>query len=1080
VAVKTVNSGGGATYTSLTQAFSAANLANSDEIHITGGSSYTGQDLSHWASHSSVKLLNYTGGTVTITTATGTSVSVGASAQIGDNSGHGFMTFGLAGSPDASGAVLYVAMGKSLTTWDCSYVAPYQKAGCRIEGYTSDGSVTATRCTFKGYSSAPNGPGSSSCVDLAVSGGSTGKPIITATECVFEDVGGSAGTGINASGGSRATATIDRCTFKNLSWGIYIYSAATIDVRDSEFYSMVHWAVQHADSGNPTVRIYACTMDCSGDGCYGQNVGVSKSGVDVRGNWFSTMRVQQGAGNWDYNGYGTLADGTPGAHDYDTAADPGFTNKAGHDYSLTWTSELINKCGAWTSATGADRAGNGRVRGSSQDGGAFEYQYTDCTLNSYEWVNATTLDVTLISTGGTNYPNQTSAQEPTNWPIDFPTDPTIQVSSATRVGGAGSLTYRLVFNKAFPGLAHFNIDTDALILTDPLGGYVTPPPLAVVALAADCGIGDINQIDYKTFRVTFVASGGGGAMPDETSATDPDNWSGDVEGDPVTIVSVTRFGDFNYDVTLAEHPAGAQTLTLDSSLVETDQGGHCDDPGTGAVETEAYDCGFSLATRLSSRVARVTFAPEAGVGAPVPAPADATDAAKWTTGSVTGGAGRPIFADRPPEEVDGGDGLVYDVHLSRVWMAGEKLSFDVSAIGTDTGGTCGAPPTGTALATPPSDVPPPEGMLAATTAAIGNCLAEMAGRPTTRLRTALALSETTEVEVESTLNFPDVGTIIVAGERIAYLTRTPTTFRDLTRDPERAALYAPSMEARAIGAPVVCMTPRWSVLESALSDVHISTAIGDAVEAVAGDRGFARPLVEMALEDVREYAMAQYYLDRSVLPAIFRVLRPMFRWAETPSTGSVVVDGDGAWLVMAGWDVAESMLDRWVEVDERICRIKTVRQNGDDVEALLDAVGGALHQGHGFTEASASVEWSLVPFRVTLARGGHAVDDTGAEGAQEAAASIDVTIYATDPDVPFTYLLDDDELTPDDRPLAGKLLDDEDPGMETDEGSPNFGELIAPLYMLDPFADETNDVLFDVVAAGVYVRVSALPGDNPP
>jgi hypothetical protein len=378
-----------------------------------------------------------------------------------------------------------------------------------------------------------------------------------------------------------------------------------------------------------------------------------------------------------------------------------------------------------------------------------------------------------------------------------------------------------------------------------------------------------------------------------------------------------------------------------------------------------------------------------------------------------------------------------------------------------------------------------ESLLAALTGTLGDEMARLLGRPTTRLRQALNLSATT-IHVESTYGFPTSGNLNVNGEVISYTGKTSTTFTGCTRSIDRYALCGEGQPDQPVNAPVYDSNRRWGLRDRAVNDYTAERANGDrtmmdgmALDRLAVMRGFPRPLEEMTAIDMKRYEQAQWYLDRGPWWAAFRVLEGMFGWAmELPAaprhlfTGHVDNLGGTLWLhvrlqVDATWDLS-CFLDRWIWLGdrERLCRIKAIQYDGAvGAYLLLYDTDGPRHQAHDLaSRLGVNVEWAILPFRF-VQEGTY-----DSSGILVSAGSLTVLVYATDSSLPFTYImLDDTALITDSRPVAGKIMANwTTPGFE-------LGRLKAPLYALDPFRPITIEVLRTVVPSGVHVDVVVLP-----
>jgi hypothetical protein len=474
------------------------------------------------------------------------------------------------------------------------------------------------------------------------------------------------------------------------------------------------------------------------------------------------------------------------------------------------------------------------------------------------------------------------------------------------------------------------------------------------------------------------------------------------------------------------------------------------------------NAGIESITQVGRRVLEVTFAPEEG-GTAEPLEASAEDEGNWTVTTDCGVALGIVSV------VKGS----YLVTLDRDLIPGEVVTLDASAVETDQGGYCDSPGTGV-IGIAIGAEPRKEGPLEALTGSLGDALARLIGRPTTRLRRPLGRTDTIAY-VESTLACPDAGTLRVRGEVIPYTSRVHNEFRGLVRSVDNAVWYeAPGLAAHQAGTLVMNGDEQFSVMAQARNDLHVGTCDAAVLDALCRDLGYGRVLTTMSDDDLREYAQARYYLDASWWWALYRVLRPILRHYTLTGVGTLMEDG-GLWLPLAGVETGASaqLADRWIEIgdERRVCRVACVREVEGVVQALLTAFSGPHWREPGH-EAGESVAWRLMPFAVQLRSTGD-----GGDGLAPA-ADLRVVLYTTAAaDAPGTYLMADASLVEDDRQKAGKLLADENvPGVEDDPESPNFGEMKAGLYLINPLAAEVRTVLREVIAAGVRFDVFSLPG----
>lgn len=594
----------------------------------------------------------------------------------------------------------------------------------------------------------------------------------------------------------------------------------------------------------------------------------------------------------------------------------------------------------------------------------------------------------------------------------------------------------------------------------------------------DCGIATIVQTGHRVARVTF-APDGGAAKPTIADATDHTKYTTySVPSSTLAVQTASRVSDYVYDLLFDGELVGGSAYTINTSAIATDLGGYCDSPEVGSFTAASYNATVNAVSFPAPRTIDVEFGKEAGAGTPLPLEYYAEIAASYvvtsalsSAGLFTGGRTGGLLEVLTATVVQATYPAKYRLVVSRAILPGEEIAVATHNLPTTRGGTC----TGTATGVVPGtgvDYDHREGMLEATTAAYASLMAEIMGRPATRLRVPLAMDETDEVGVESTLNWPETGALLVRGERITYTERNPDGFRGITRESNPEGLYAENgLQPWPVDTEVELADDPWaSVAASAKGDLSISRANGIGLERLANDLGVPKPLAQMSDDDLREYVAARVWRGMVTPQAVYSVLRPMFRWAEVGDTGmGVTVDGL-VWLPLADVTNSDSLYDRLIEVDGSLCRIVATATDDDYALVLLDTVGGALHAGITLVDGT-SYAWSLLAFRCNMP-GGVAVDGAGAEGAAIKAARVDVHLYPGMTDVPYTYMLDSGEAG-DDRPRAGITLENaSSPSIEDDPTSPNFGEWKAPFFFLDPFATAVEAVLSDVFAAGILVRVT--------
>ena len=195
------------------------------------------------------------------------------------------------------------------------------------------------------------------------------------------------------------------------------------------------------------------------------------------------------------------------------------------------------------------------------------------------------IDVTFAPDSGVAYPEQTSAETLANW-------------SASSTGGACSLisathtadpnVYRLTFNR------DLNFETVTITvengrehaMVSNLGGDCVSPLGQVDAVIPDNDCGQISIAQpastRRTLRVTFAAAHRGTASPDVTSAQTAANWDittnvADGGGNPYFIAAMhaVKVSTYVYDVTVSRDLIPGEAVTVDTTAIATNTGGHC-------------------------------------------------------------------------------------------------------------------------------------------------------------------------------------------------------------------------------------------------------------------------------------------------------------------------------------------------------------------------------------------------------------------------------------------------------------------------------------------------------------------------
>ena len=663
----------------VTDALAACGVGDRIVFEAGAALSYVGQTLSKPAT-ANIQWINQRGANITLTPANNTSFAPGSGWIVGEAAGSGFgfdITLTAGNSPGASGGVVYIASAKSCTFYDSTITGTSLGANAiRVEGGASAAACVLRRCTVKEYAASPNNPAAGEWgVALVVNGGGA-VCSVDAKDCTFYGDGASGGVGIYAQVAGRSRATIERCTFRTQSWGIYLTGAdATgVNVRYSQFYAHNHYGIEHAAATDPPLVVQRCIFANNTLGDYLPNG--AKGGVNVDSCYFEAMEVQVGA-TWAKNHYDAVI-GAPGGTDVNTliaAAD--FANFAGNDFEIGGASALIN-VGNDAGGDGLDAAGVTAVRGTSADVGPYEYQGVDVDVDepSSSFIDQVTVDVVFVdSFGGTAIVTQVSAENVANWDV-VSADPTLAVTGSAR---QSDTTYRLTLNHAAPG-GTWNEFSPLGVVTN-YGGVVNGSA-TLLAPVTDCGIASLAQTGASTVRVTFVASGGGAQIPLQASAETEGNWAVAGDAGPLALVTAARVSDLVYDLTLDRSIEPGETVGVDSSLVATDSGGLCDDPGVDVLVSVWG--GLLSATMDDAETLRLTYIDGGPNTAPVEA--DAVDVAKVVVQGALGGLAATVIVKAST--------FVYVATLSRPTAPGEACTVDLTAggvVATIGGGEVAAP-----------------------------------------------------------------------------------------------------------------------------------------------------------------------------------------------------------------------------------------------------------------------------------------------------------------------------------------------------------------------------------------------------
>jgi len=185
----------------------------------------------------------------------------------------------------------------------------------------------------------------------------------------------------------------------------------------------------------------------------------------------------------------------------------------------------------------------------------------------------------------------------------------------------------------------------------------------------DCGIASLDQPGAASIRVTFVASPAGPQIPLQASAETEGNWAVAGDAGPLALVTAARVADLVYDLTFDRSIEPGETVGVDSSLVATDSGGLCDDPGVDVLVSVWG--GLLSATLDDAQTLRLTYIDGGPNTAPVEA--DAIDVAKVVVTGALGGLAATAI-------VKASD-FVYVATLARPTAPGEACTVDLTAGG---------------------------------------------------------------------------------------------------------------------------------------------------------------------------------------------------------------------------------------------------------------------------------------------------------------------------------------------------------------------------------------------------------------
>ena len=351
------------TYSTIATALSAC--SNGDTVSINSGTSFTNEVLHSFGALSGITISNNTGGNVAVGVNTSSYILAGTSWTIESPNGTITFTGGTSGAP-----LLYVYNKSGVYVSGCIFSRPSGGIPIKVSGVSANSSLALTN--VESYASA-----ATNCLEVYGNGRISFAVI---NNCHFE--GGSSGVDIYAGTGRGGDTEIYRSTFKNTETGIIFNGAQTggLIARFNIMYGGTFGFNYDPDVGYaPDVLFSRNTIDVSDEAILATAIH-SNSNARIKGNWGAVMEIPLDS-DWDYNGYVSKT-GVAGGNDMITLLDPGFTNKAGNDYTLLSNSSLVDN--GFDTGSETDFAGDPTPSGGQADIGAYEFQVVAWTYPEEE------------------------------------------------------------------------------------------------------------------------------------------------------------------------------------------------------------------------------------------------------------------------------------------------------------------------------------------------------------------------------------------------------------------------------------------------------------------------------------------------------------------------------------------------------------------------------------------------------------------------------------------------------------------------------------------------------------------------